>query len=117
HLNTEPIWENYSNFALADDSIVFYFDEYALAAGAVGPPIVAIPLHAINNLLAEEFKLQEQQSNPQPDNDSEVEKPDDSTTPNVNEQPVKEDNASNTDTNTGGTPLPDGTGETIVKKV
>ncbi|WP_203246701.1 polysaccharide deacetylase family protein [Sporosarcina beigongshangi] len=117
HLNTEPIWENYSNFALADDSIVFYFDEYALAAGAVGPPIVAIPLHTIDNLLAEEFKLQEQQSNPQPDNDSEVEKPDDSTTPDVNEQPDKEDNASNTDTNTGGTPLPDGTGETIVKKV
>ena len=60
HINTEPIWENYSNFALTDDSIIFYFDEYELAAGAVGPPIVAIALKDINDLLADEFKLQVQ---------------------------------------------------------
>ena len=35
--------------------IIFYFDEYEIAAGAVGPPIVAIPLSDMNNLLSDEF--------------------------------------------------------------
>ncbi len=59
HINTEPTWKNYRNFALTDESIIFYFDEYTLAAGAAGPPIVALPLKDINNLLVAEFKMKE----------------------------------------------------------
>ncbi len=57
-IQTEPLWANFENFAITDESIVFYFDEYELAAGAVGPPVVAIPLRDINNLLADEFKIE-----------------------------------------------------------
>ncbi|WP_342505395.1 polysaccharide deacetylase family protein [Sporosarcina sp. FSL K6-2383] len=117
HLNTEPVWENYSNFALTDDSIIFYFDEYELAAGAIGPPIVAIPLGAINDLLADEFKIQVQESDSSLDENIEVEKPDDGTTPDVNAPPSNEEQIRDIDQNSGGTPLHDGTGETIVKKV
>lgn len=117
HINTEPIWENYSNFALTDDSIIFYFDEYELAAEAVGPPIVAIALKDIDDLLADEFKLQVQVSD-QPQDDSPVnDEPDSNTTPGSNEPPINEDKSDSVNQNTGGTPLPDATGETVVKKV
>ncbi len=57
HIQTEPIWANFDNFAITDESLILYFDEYELAAGAVGPPIVAIPLSDINNLLSDKFQL------------------------------------------------------------
>ena len=57
HIHTEPIWGNFDNYAMTDESLIFYFDEYELAAGAVGPPIVAIPFRDINNLLSEKFQL------------------------------------------------------------
>lgn len=117
HIHTEPIWENYSNFALTDDSIIFYFDEYELAAEAVGPPIVAISLKDIDDLLADEFKLQVQVSD-QPQDDSSVnEEPDSPTTPDSNESPINEDKSDSVNQNTGGTPLPGATGETVIKKV
>lgn len=56
HIQTEPIWTNFDNFALTDESLIFYFDEYELAAGRVGPPVVAIPLSELNNILSEEFQ-------------------------------------------------------------
>ena len=55
-LHTKPIWANFNNFALTNDSIVFYFDKYTIAAGAAGVPIVSIPLKSINKLLPDEFK-------------------------------------------------------------
>ncbi|MFJ7936293.1 polysaccharide deacetylase family protein [Sporosarcina sp. NPDC096371] len=57
HIQTEPTWANFENFAITDESLIFYFDENELAAGKVGPPVVAIPLNDINNLLSEKFKL------------------------------------------------------------
>lgn len=56
---TAPKWENYSNFALKKDCIELYYNEYQIAAGAAGSPIVSIPLADINDLLAESFKLPE----------------------------------------------------------
>ena len=56
HIQTEPIWANFDNFAITDESLIFYFDEYELAAGKVGPPVVVIPLSDINNILSEEFQ-------------------------------------------------------------
>ncbi len=117
HINTEPIWENYSNFALTDDSIIFYFDEDELAAGAVGPPIVAIALTDINDLLANEFKIQVQTPDPSPDDSSAIDEPDPNTTPDSNEPPINEGKSDSVSQNTGGTLLPDATGENVVKKV
>lgn len=57
HIQTEPIWANFDNFAITDESLILYFDEYKLAAGAVGPPIIAIPLTEINSLLSDRFQL------------------------------------------------------------
>ncbi|WP_186672845.1 polysaccharide deacetylase family protein [Sporosarcina sp. BP05] len=57
HIQTEPIWANFDNFAITDESLIFYFDEYELAAGKVGPPVIAIPLSELNNILSEEFQL------------------------------------------------------------
>ena len=58
NLHTKPIWTNFNNFALTNDSIVFYFDKYKLADGAAGVPIVSIPIKNINELLPAEFKVQ-----------------------------------------------------------
>ncbi|WP_255428629.1 polysaccharide deacetylase family protein [Sporosarcina sp. resist] len=57
HLQTEPIWANFDNFAITDESLILYFDEYELAAGAAGPPIIVIPVSDINSLLSEKFQL------------------------------------------------------------
>lgn len=55
-LHTKPIWANFENFALTNDSIIFYFDKYKIADGAAGIPTVAIPIKNINKLLVAEFK-------------------------------------------------------------
>lgn len=57
HTQTEPLWANFDNFAITDESLIFYFDENELASGTVGPPVVAIPLSDINDLLSEKFQL------------------------------------------------------------
>ena len=56
-LHTEPHWDNFQNFALTNDSLIFYFNKYEIAAGAAGIPIAAIPLEHLNKLVANEFKL------------------------------------------------------------
>ncbi|MBO0603299.1 polysaccharide deacetylase family protein [Sporosarcina sp. E16_3] len=56
HIQTEPTWANFDNFAITDESLIFYFDKYELAAGKVGPPVIAIPLSDVNNILTEEFQ-------------------------------------------------------------
>lgn len=60
-VHTEPIWRNFRNFALTEDTIVFYFNEYEIAAGAAGVPIVSIPLINLDSLLAPEFKVQDEE--------------------------------------------------------
>lgn len=77
HIKTEPIWANFDNFAITDESLILYFDEYELAAAAVGPPIIAIPLNDINSFLSDKFQLV-------------VEDTDEFT---INKDPVKEENA------------------------
>ncbi|WP_301108556.1 polysaccharide deacetylase family protein [Sporosarcina sp.] len=56
HTKTEPTWDNFGNFAITDESLIFYFDEYKLMAGTIGPPAVVIPLKNIDNLLSDKFK-------------------------------------------------------------
>ncbi|UZM99885.1 RsiV family protein [Lysinibacillus sp. MHQ-1] len=54
---TEPKWSNFTRFAIADDALQFYFDEYEIASGSAGAPIVKLPLSLINPLLASEFQI------------------------------------------------------------
>lgn len=92
---TAPIWENYSNFALKNDSIAFYYSEYEIAAGAAGEPIISIPLSDINNLLADEFKIPVVPVDPPP----------------VTEPPVQEE------TNVSGTSQAEDINTTVTDKV
>ena len=57
--HTEPIWKNFQNFALTNDSLIFYFNKYDIAAGAIGTPTVSVSLAKLDNLLATEFKRKE----------------------------------------------------------
>ncbi|WP_168157254.1 polysaccharide deacetylase family protein [Sporosarcina ureilytica] len=52
-IHTQPIWENFQNFALAENEIIFYFEYNKLANSEAGIPIVAIPYQTINPLLTE----------------------------------------------------------------
>ncbi|MEK5230543.1 polysaccharide deacetylase family protein [Lysinibacillus sp. FSL K6-0232] len=54
---TEPKWSNFERFAIVDDALQFYFDEYEIASGAAGAPIVKLPLSLINPLLASDFQI------------------------------------------------------------
>ena len=56
-LHTEPHWDNFQNFALTNESIIFYFNKYEIASGTAGIPIVSVPLEQLNKLVANEFKL------------------------------------------------------------
>lgn len=60
--HTEPIWNNFQKFALTDDSLIFYFNKYDIAAGAVGIPTASISLDKLDKLLATEFKMKEEKA-------------------------------------------------------
>lgn len=59
NVHTKPIWTNFSNFALTNDSVIFYFDKYQIAAGTAGVPIVTLPIESIGNLIASDYKPKE----------------------------------------------------------
>ncbi len=52
---TAPTAENYQNWVLTPDSLVFTFPQYQVAAYAAGPQEVTIPLAALGGLLAAPF--------------------------------------------------------------
>lgn len=60
-MNTEllPKWDNFSNFALTNEDIFFYFEQYKFTTGAAGIPIIKIPLEKINPIIADNFKAKE----------------------------------------------------------
>ena len=53
---TSPKWENFSNFALKEDFIEFYYNKNEITSSAAGTPVITIPLSDINSILADEFK-------------------------------------------------------------
>ncbi|MDS9471700.1 polysaccharide deacetylase family protein [Sporosarcina pasteurii] len=55
-IHTEPVWENFQNFALAEDEIIFYFEYNKIANRDAGVPIVSIPYQTINSLLTESLQ-------------------------------------------------------------
>lgn len=117
HINTEPTWENYQNFALTDESIIFYFDEYELADKAAGPPIVAIALSNINDLLADEFKQQEKAPDQEQGDDPVIENPKENATPDSSESSSDNEETNNDNQDSEETAPPDTTGEDSVKKI
>lgn len=56
-LATEPRWGNFEQFAIIDDTLVIYFDEYEIASGVAGAPIIAVPLSELNEQLLAPYKL------------------------------------------------------------
>lgn len=55
-LATEPKWSNFEKFALIEDTLVVYFDEYEIANGAAGAPIIAVPLAELIEQLVAPYK-------------------------------------------------------------
>jgi hypothetical protein len=47
--------DNYQNFALDADNLIFYFSPYQVAPYAAGTQVVSIPLSDLSNVLAPEF--------------------------------------------------------------
>lgn len=58
---TEPRWMNYRNFSVTDDALIFYFDENTIANNIVGPPIIAVSIDAVKELLATTFKPEDKE--------------------------------------------------------
>lgn len=88
---TAPKWENFSNFALKQDSLDFYYNEYEITSGAAGAPIVSLLLSDLNDILAKEFKVPAISVDPTPsETDSQKEEPVVPETPkeNTTETPV-----------------------------
>ena len=52
---TGTVPENYQNFVLTSDSLIFLFPPYQVAPYAVGPLTVTIPLSNLNGILAPQF--------------------------------------------------------------
>lgn len=56
----EPKWNHFSNFALTEEELVFYFDQYQFTVEEAGTPVVKIPLLQITDNLSQQFKPIEQ---------------------------------------------------------
>ncbi|PIC71314.1 1,4-beta-xylanase [Sporosarcina sp. P16b] len=54
---TEPMWVNYRNYALTDDSLFLYFGTGEFTKRQAGPATVEIPLRKLNPFLAKEFQV------------------------------------------------------------
>lgn len=59
--HTQPYWKNFRNYAISDESIIFYFDENTIADKTVGPPIISIPIAKIEELLTDVFSPEEKE--------------------------------------------------------
>lgn len=54
---TEPMWVNYQNFALTDDSLILYFGTGEFTKRQAGPATVEIPLNKLNPFIAKRFQV------------------------------------------------------------
>ncbi|WP_303969351.1 polysaccharide deacetylase family protein [Sporosarcina ureae] len=55
---TEPMWVNYQNFALTDDSLILYFGTGEFTKRQAGPATVEIPLSKLNPFIAKRFQVE-----------------------------------------------------------
>ncbi|WP_210468673.1 polysaccharide deacetylase family protein [Sporosarcina sp. 6E9] len=82
--HTEPHWDNFQNFALTNESLVFYFNKYDIAEETAGIPIVSVPLDRLNKYVAKEFKLKVEND----DNGLTIDDETSNDYPDTNENPV-----------------------------
>lgn len=61
-LHTEPLWENFKNFALTDEEIVFHFEKSTIASDKVS---VTISLDELDDILATNFKVVKKENVPE----------------------------------------------------
>lgn len=54
---TTPQWDKFERFAIRDDILQFYFDDYEVTASASSTPTVNVPLNFINPILAEAYQV------------------------------------------------------------
>lgn len=52
----EPKWNNFSNFALTEEELIFYFDQFQFTVEEAGTPVVKIPLQQISDYISQPFK-------------------------------------------------------------
>ncbi|MDW0118430.1 polysaccharide deacetylase family protein [Sporosarcina thermotolerans] len=103
-LYTEPNWKNFQNYAITDDSLIFYFDENTIADDSVGPPIISISMVKTANLLMDAFKPQvEDIEIPKTETPIIDEKKEDSTDDTESDDPIEDgDSEESTETITNG---------------
>lgn len=56
--STEPLWRNYQNFALTDQSVLLYYGEGVFTEKSQGPVTVEVPLEKLNPFLAEAYQVE-----------------------------------------------------------
>ncbi|WOV88635.1 polysaccharide deacetylase family protein [Sporosarcina oncorhynchi] len=54
--HTASLWKNYSNYAISDEALIFYFDENTIAEKILGPTIIRLPIEDVGGLLSDKFK-------------------------------------------------------------
>ncbi|GKV66450.1 MULTISPECIES: polysaccharide deacetylase family protein [Sporosarcina] len=55
---TEPLWRNYQNFALTDQSVLFYYGAGVFTEESEGPVTVEVPLEKLNPFLAADYQVE-----------------------------------------------------------
>lgn len=60
HQLTQPLWENFQQFAIKDDALLIFFDENIIASKEIGSVTLPVSLSFINPILASEFQIEMQ---------------------------------------------------------
>lgn len=55
-LATEPLWDNFRNFALTEEGLSFYFNQSDIASSAKGTPVIKLAISKVSPLLAKEYQ-------------------------------------------------------------
>lgn len=55
-IRTEPDWKNFENYAISEESMIFYFESGSLKDEKSGPQVATIPIEEMNDLLKPEFQ-------------------------------------------------------------
>ncbi|QTD41471.1 polysaccharide deacetylase family protein [Sporosarcina sp. Te-1] len=55
----EPLWSNFSEYALTDEAIIFYLNPQIVTDRTIGQPIVSLSLSSINSLLLKTYQSEE----------------------------------------------------------
>ncbi|MFS0574909.1 polysaccharide deacetylase family protein [Sporosarcina sp. 179-K 3D1 HS] len=86
---TKEDWSHFQNFAITDQSLIFYFKEDSFATRVAGPPVIALPVEKVKHLLVNRFQARAVEPVKEPSaGEQQSESP-------VDEQAVPEEESSN----------------------